>query len=414
MRILFLTHRIPYPPNKGDKIRSYNILKYLSGQHEVHLVTLIDDPQDLAYISPLSGFVQSLAFDTINPYLKKLIAATAIFKSSSISVSYFYSRKLQDAVDKLLRRQHFDALICSSSPMAEYLFRSAHLREKLQRSLWLMDLIDVDSCKWGQYADRCSGVKRWIYAHESRCLSKYERKIIREFDFVLLVSEQEKNLLLKSFSAMNVSTVSNGVDLEYFTPKYDRGIPKRGPVLVFTGVMDYWPNIDGVVWFVREIFPEIRKRFPDLSLYIVGGRPSSSLQRLVRVPGVHVTGFVDDVRDYLTAADICIVPLRIARGIQNKVLEAFAMGKAVVCTPQALEGIRATPGRDVLVADDACGFTDCVVRLLQDEASRVQLEINGRRCVEAGYSWGKNLATLERLLGSCQVDQFQEAIMQRA
>jgi polysaccharide biosynthesis protein PslH len=398
MRILFLAHRIPYPPNKGEKIRSYNILNYLRRRHEVHLATLIDDSKDLGYVAHVPALVANLVYDIIRPRFRMIISALGFIRSRSISVSYFYSRKLQRAVDGLLRQLDFDAVICSSSQMADYLFRSRCPKEKLEKPIWLMDLIDVDSYKWGQYAEVSSGVRRWLYNRESKCLFGHEQKIAEEFDSVILVSEQERSILLKKIAAANVWAINNGVDLEYFNPDYDGKITKQGPLLVFTGVMDYRPNVEAVDWFVSNVFERIRKDFPSAAFYIVGSHPSQRVERLSRFPGVHVTGFVQDVRPYLASADVCVVPLKIARGIQNKLLEALAMGKAVVCTPEALEGIKALPGSDVLVADDAVMFGDNVLRLLQNVTLRKQLETNARQCAETSYSWERNLAPLEELL----------------
>jgi polysaccharide biosynthesis protein PslH len=398
MRILFLAHRIPYPPNKGEKIRSYNMLNYLRRRHEVHLATLIDESKDLGHVAHVSTLVANLIYDIIHPRLRMFISVLGFIRSRSISVSCFYSRKVQTGVDRLLKQYDFDAVICSSSQMADYLFRSRCPNEKLKRPMWLMDLMDVDSYKWRQYAEGSSGVRRWIYNRESKYLSRHEERILEEFDSVMLISEQEKNTLLKQVSADNVQAISNGVDLEYFNPSYGGKISKQGPVLVFTGVMDYRPNVEGVDWFVRNVFERIRRDFSNATFYIVGSHPSPRVERLRRFPGVHVTGFVQDIRAYLASADVCVVPLKMARGVQNKVLEAFAMGKAVVCTPEALEGINASPGRDVFVADDAAMFGSCVLRLLENVSLRKRLEINARQCVETSYSWEKNLAPLENLL----------------
>jgi polysaccharide biosynthesis protein PslH len=399
MRILILAHRIPYPPNKGDKIRSYNILKHLGRRHEIHLATLIEDAGDREYLSVLSSIVTSLVYDKIDPWARNISSAISLLKTGPISVSYFFSQKMQKAINRLLGQYKFDAIICSSSPMAEYILRSGPSMEKVGNPLLLMDLMDVDSCKWRQYAEKCSGIKRWLYNREAILLSDYEKKIVREFDHVFLVSEQEKYLLSEDFSASNVSAMSNGVDMKYFRPMGTGKISKSGHVLVFTGAMDYWPNVEGVEWFARKVFPKIKEAFPDVTFYIAGSRPTQAVQRLGRLDGVRVTGYVNDIRDYLSMADVCVVPLRIARGIQNKVLEAFAMGKAVVCTPQALEGIRATPGKEVLVAENPEDFVECVTRLLNDLSTSQNLGRDARKCVEANYSWGKNLKILDEILG---------------
>lgn len=398
MKILFISHRIPYPPNKGDKIRSYNILRYLSRHHEVYLSFLIDDPGDRGYVHDLSPLVQELFSDTIHPRLKKAASITAFSAGLPISVPYFHSAKLQNNMDRLLDRVKVDAVFCFSSPTAEYIFRSRHRHSLLNNSISIMDFIDMDSLKWRQYADNCQGVMRWIYRRESRCLEAYERKISRSFDHLLLVSESERTLFLNRIACGNLLAVPNGVDIDFFKPDYVSPLVKKGTALVFTGAMDYWPNIEGVIWFVRHVFPQIRKNRTDIAFYIVGSRPAPEVQALAQTEGVVVTGFVDDVRDYVAMADICVVPLRIARGIQNKVLEAMAMGKPVVTTPEGLEGIAAIPGKDILVAGDAAGFADQTSELLREPDRGAVLGQNARYCVESRYSWESNLSVLHTML----------------
>lgn len=405
MRILFLTHRLPYPPNKGDKIRSYNILRYLSSYHEIHLGTLVDDKNDLNYLSHVSDLVKSLSYDRVHSFFKKLISAKALMGSKPISVSFFYSNRLQKKIDSLLDQMPFDVLLCYSSPMAEYFFRSKHRLNGFKHSLRLMDLIDVDSCKWQQYAEGKSVGERWVYQREARSLSAYENKIVKEFDQIFLVSGQERSLFLQSHKANNVTVMMNGVDLKYFIPDFPKKITEEGPILVFTGAMNYWPNIQGVEWFVRKVLPKIRTVFPSLTFWVVGSHPVPAVQRLGQLKGVEVTGYVEDVRDYLAAADVCVVPLLIARGIQNKLLEAMAMGKAVVCTPQALEGIEAAPETDLLVSENSASFADSVIRLLNDRLAGHRIGRNARQFVESKFSWEQNLSVLKKVL---QLYQFRE------
>lgn len=398
MRILFLTHRIPYPPNKGDKIRSYNILQYLAKHHEVYLGSLIDEKTDIQYINRPQAQVKEFVFDTIQPQTKKICCLPSFFKSESISVSYFYSSRLQKKIDELFERIGFDVLFCFSSPMAEYYFRSTHKNKAAKPLVRIMDLIDVDSYKWTQYAEKSSGLKRLVYRYEARYLSQYEHRIAETFDHLLVVSEQEKNIFLRGLAVTNLAVVTNGVDLEFFNPKYPQRHQTQKPTLVFTGVMDYWPNIEGVQWFVERIFPLIRAAVPDTTFYIVGSRPTTEIRRLERIAGIVVTGFVEDVRDYLAAADVCVVPLRIARGIQNKILEAMAMGKPVVTTSQAFEGIKAVSGQEIISADGEDMFAAAVIDLLQDRQKAGSMGAKARQCMETHYSWDRNLSVLDGIL----------------
>lgn len=409
MRILFLAHRIPYPPNKGDKIRSYNMLRYLTKYHEVYLGSLIDEITDIQYIKPLQGLVKEFVFDTIRPKLKKICSMRGLFLKKSITVSYFYSSDFQKKIDNLFEQTHFDVLFCFSSPMAEYYFRSTYKRRITKPLIRIMDLIDVDSYKWAQYAEKSSGLKRLIYRYEARCLSQYEHRIAETFDHLLVVSEQEKNIFLQGLMATNLTVVTNGVDLDFFNPEHPRRHQAQKPTLVFTGAMDYWPNIEGVQWFVEKIFPRIRAVVPDTNFYIVGSRPTAEIRRLERIAGIVVTGFVEDVRDYLAAADVCVVPLRIARGIQNKILEAMAMGKPVVTTSQAFEGIKAVPGEEIITADGEDTFAAAVIGLLQDGRKAGIMGAKARQCMETHYSWDRNLSMLDGIFKTNKVkpDEIQ-------
>ncbi len=399
MNILFLCHRIPYPPNKGEKIRAYNILRYLCERHGVHLAFLIDDRSDLEHVSSLEPLVKSMNYDVIKPKIKKLKSGFSLFGKNALSVSYFYSNSLQKKIDNLIKQENIDCIFCYSSQTAEYVFRSKHSSiPASQRPRLIMDFVDMDSYKWKQYSETALIPMKWVYHHEAEALLNYEKKIARMFHHSVFVSESEKKLFLSRVTAPNISAISNGVDHAFFHPGHKSPIEKKGPTLVFTGMMDYLPNVDGITWFANDIFSNLQKSYPNLTLYIVGNRPSIEVKRLSQKKGIVVTGFVEDVRDYLAIADVCIVPLRIARGIQNKVLEAMAMGKPLVATSGAVAGITAENGRHFLVADTADSISAAVARLLQDETSRHQMGQTSRDFITHHYDWNKKLTCLESLI----------------
>lgn len=398
-RILFICHRIPYPPNKGDKIRSFNFIRHLAARHEVHLAFMVDNKDDLKNIEPLKNIAKNIFFETISPKVKKVTSAAKalLLTSQPISIPYFYSKRLQHKIDHFLDGNTIDSVFCFSSPTAEYLYNSKHYRGSLANIPWVMDLIDVDSHKWRQYAETSAQPLCWLYNREADYLLEYEKRIVKEFHQILLVSESEKKLLNSYVSSAKTKAVGNGVDLQYFMPVQPDLSPDKVPTLVFTGAMDYWPNVDGVEWFANAIFPLIKKEVPDVLFQIVGSNPSPQVKNLARIDGIFVAGFVADTRDFFAAADICVIPLRIARGIQNKVLEAMAMGKAVVCTAAALEGIKAEAGKDVLVAEDAASFAEAVRMLLNDNEYRRELGQRARNCMETNYSWAKVLEHIDDL-----------------
>ena len=398
MKVLHLAHRLPYPPNKGDKIRTYNILSHLASRHQVCLATLIDDPEDLQYIDTMSAMVEKFEYARIDSLARKAMSLRRLFTHEPISTMVFHHRQLQRAVDAMIDDTEFDLILCSSSPMAEYVFKSRHYQDKLRAIPRILDLIDVDSVKWREYAEVTRPPMSWIYRHEAKYLADYERLIYADFDRLLLVSEKEKTQFPASGDLSTIHAVPNGVDLEFFAPRPESSDTGEGPTLVFTGMMDYWPNIDGVRWFIEKCFPLIRRRFANARLMVVGGRPTAEVESWGDIEGITVTGFVDDIRDYLSMADVCVVPLRVARGIQNKVLEAMAMGKPVVLSGEALEGIAAEPGRDVLVARRPGEFADAITSLIEDDDLAGKLGAAARQCVLSGYNWSGNLSLIDDMI----------------
>jgi len=400
-QILYLCHRIPFPPNKGDKIRSFNILDHLAQKHTISLSCLVDTPKDLQYISAVKKIAKITLYDGIYQKQRKIFSTIKAFiKSKPISVPFFYSQKLQNDIDNFLASNPVDTILCSSSPSAEYIFRSRHYRGFLQNAQWIMDFIDMDSQKWQQIATIKRFPSSFIYQREAHYLLEFEKQIAREFNQLLIVSDAEKILFQSLIPTEKIHAVSNGVDLEFFHPRHLSKINLLSPALVFTGAMDYWPNIKGAVWFVHKILPRIHTVFPDACLYIVGSNPAPELQRLAKHQNVIITGFVDDIRDYIIKADICVIPLQVARGIQNKVLEAMAMGKAVVSTPEAAEGLTVHYGNDISIQKDEISFANAVIALLQDKNAAQRLGKNARKAVEKNYSWKKALSLLDALIDS--------------
>ena len=394
-RLLMLAHRLPFPPNKGDKIRAFNVLAHLSQRHDVWLGCLVDDAADVVHVDALRRHARDVAYDRIDGRARRLRSLRALWPARSITVTHFHSPALQARIDAWIDEQAFDGVYCSSAPMAEYLFRSRHREGRLRDAVQAMDLIDVDSVKWAQYARNSPPWMAWLYRHEAVQLGAYERRIVDAFDRVFLVSSAEARLLGPGGAGGRIDAFSNGVDLEYFSPR--DAVPAEEPLIVFTGVMDYPPNEDAVGWFAQQVLPAVRRQVPAATFAIVGSRPTRSVRRLAELPGVVVTGFVEDVRDWLARAQVCVAPLRIARGVQNKVLEAMAMGRPVVVTPQALEGLDATPGRELVVAADERGFAEAVLGLLREPVRSSAIGSAARACVEQRYRWDTNLAVLDEV-----------------
>jgi sugar transferase (PEP-CTERM/EpsH1 system associated) len=391
--LLYLAHRIPYPPNKGDKIRSYHLLKHLAQRYQVHLGTFIDDPDDWQYVDAVKKLCGETYFARLDSRAARIGSATALLRNRPLSLDYYRSRGLSDWIARLHSKLPVSRVLVFSSPMAQFVQPGRYARR-------VIDFVDVDSAKWTEYAGQKSWPMNQVYAREGRQLLRYERQVARDFDASLFVSSQEAALFagMAPDSASKTGWFSNGVDSAYFSPHhdFDSPYPEGGPVMVFTGAMDYWPNVDAVQWFAAEMLPAIRQQHPDARFYIVGARPSREVQALASQPGVTVTGTVPDVRPYLSHARLAVAPLRIARGIQNKVLEAMAMAKPVIVTPQALEGISAEPGRDLMLGAGA----EDIARLACAALNELPLDMGraARAQVEASYNWDTNIGRVDALL----------------
>jgi sugar transferase (PEP-CTERM/EpsH1 system associated) len=270
-------------------------------------------------------------------------------------------------------------------------------------------MVDVDSEKWTAYAETARFPARAIWAREGRTLLAHERLAAARFDHSLFVSEHEwqRFITLAPETVQRTGWISNGVDFDYFSPerRYPPPFVGEGADIVFTGRMDYRPNIDAVQWFAREVLPVLRRRVPAARFWIVGAAPSSLVRALAELPGVQVTGRVPDTRPYLAAADVVVAPLRIARGIQNKLLEAMAMARPVVATPEAFEGVRAEPGRDILLASGVGETVQMIADVL--DGRHAMMGAAARRAVEAAHQWSVTLRPLDALFGLTRPEPAQ-------
>ena len=391
--LLLLVHRIPYPPNKGDKIRSYHLLKHLAQNYRVHLATFVDDADDWQHVPRVKALCADSYFAALNPRRARVRSLGALLANRSLSLDYYRDAGLKTWVDVVVRREQISRIVVFSSAMAQYAEPYAQARR-------VVDFVDVDSDKWRQYADKKSWPMSWLYRHEARQLLRYEQKVASSCDASLFVSEPEAALFktLAPESADRIGYFNNGVDTVYFSPEHEFANPYDADDLavVFTGAMDYWPNVDAVQWFAAHVFPRLRASFPTARFMIVGARPAAEVQALAATAGITVTGTVADVRPFIRHAAVAVAPLRVARGIQNKVLEAMSMAKSVVVSEQALEGIDAQVGRDLLLACDADAFYETVAGLLR--APVATLGASARRQVQQRYSWESNLAHIDACL----------------
>lgn len=389
--ILFLAHRIPFPPDRGDKIRSWQVQRALAKLGRVHLACFADNEADAAHLTGLRAALPELgeAHVEVRRTGKAKAGLSALSSGKPLSLTLFDSAGMRRFV--AARLPHVDAVYIFSSQMAQFVPAGTKARV-------VMDFVDMDSEKFAAYAAEGRGPMRAVYAREAKMLFAYEREVAARADASLFVSEAEAALFRRRSGLPRIHALGNGIDSDFFDPggnfpalsAEERG---QGPLLLFTGQMDYRPNIDAVTWFAREVLPKV----PDAHFVIAGRNPAAEVQALAE-DRVTVTGGVADMRSWLAAADVVVAPLRIARGVQNKVLEAMAMARPVIATSAAFEGIEAEPGRDLIVADEAEAFAAAILSMLADPARAARLGADARALVVRDYRWEARLAPLADLL----------------
>ena len=345
----------------------------------------------MQYQQDLQAYCQTVDIVPRPALPSKIRAMLALFRPSlPLTLPYFYSPKLKVHINQRLSERNYDLIFVFCSSMAQYV---GHVQQ-IPR---VIDFVDVDSEKWMQYASNSSFPRNLVYRLESRRLRKYEAVLAKDYQYGFFVSQQEvQDFQTLVHSCPTLQAVPNGVDGEFFHPSKDS---YDSHSLVFTGAMDYFANVDTMVYFCEKILPLIRQKIPETILYIVGSHPSAEVRRLAeRHANVIVTGFVDKIQPYMAKAAAFVAPMQIARGVQNKILEAMAMGLPVVTNSLGLEGTTATPGYDILKEDRPEAFADRVIQLMNDASLRQKISINARKTVEKKYNWQQNMAQLEQVL----------------
>jgi len=387
---LFLAHRIPFPPDRGDKIRSWHLLKHLAALGPVHLACFADDEADAAHLPALRealGGRLGEAHVEVRRAGKAVAAARALASGRPVSLTLFDSAALRRFVERKLADPEVGCVFAFSGQMAQFV-------PERPRKRFVMDFVDMDSAKFAAYAD-AGGPLAPVHRREAKRLFAFERQVAASADVSLFVSEAEAALFRSraGLAGADIRALQNGVDLEFYDPSVVPAVEAARPLIVFTGQMDYAPNIEAVEWFAGQVLPSI----PGATFAIVGRKPSEAVRRLAS-DRVVVTGAVADVRSWLAAADVVAAPLLTARGVQNKVLEAMAMARPVVATPAAFEGIEAQPGRELIVADGAEAMARAVFGLLADPVRAEALGRSARLRMEQAYRWEARLAELDPLI----------------
>ncbi len=387
MRILFLAQRVPYPPNRGDRITTYHEIRILARDHQVHVVALADSEEEASGVEELQKICETVDVAILPAWRSKVQAASLAASPLPLTLPYYFSVELAAKVAFRLATIRFDLIHAYSSSTAQYVDWASHLPR-------VMQFADLDSIKWREMYEMNKWPKSWLYGAEAFRLLAYERSIARRYQRCMVVTEEERQGMVKLIPHVKSAVTANGVDVDYFAPS---GIQPEEDHLVFVGVMDYYPNEEGAEFFAKEVLPLVRQERPNCKFTIVGARPSERVLELGTLPGVTVTGPVDDIRPYMSRATLAVVPLRLARGVQNKVLEAMSMGMGVVTTTAAFRGVHATEGVHGLVADEAGPFAAHVLELLGDHERRAVMGEAGRKVMVDEYSWDAQVAKLSNL-----------------
>lgn len=392
--ILFLVHRIPFPPNKGDKTRSHHLLRYLAKRYRVHLGTFIDNADDAVYVPALDDLCASHCVVPLQRRMATLRSLSGFLTGEPLTWPYYRQAKLRCWVERTVDENNIRRAVVFSGAMSQYIERLPDLKV-------VLDLVDVDSSKWTEYAERHAWPLSFVYRREGRKLLVAERRAAARAAATVFVTRGEADLFARLAPEFNgrLQVIEVGVDTAYFAPSAGRAspyAPNEAPI-VFTGAMDYWPNIDAVCWFARDVLPAVVQQRPDARFYIVGMNPARAVSALALDPKVIVTGKVPDVRPYLQHAAAVVAPLRVARGIQTKILEAMAMARPVVASVGAASGVSAVPGIDFETADTAEAFSATVMSVMGSEAGR-KIGERARARIVADYCWERNLSAFDELL----------------
>ncbi len=398
--ILYLVHRLPYPPNKGDKVRSYNLLKHLVSQHQVFLGTFIDDPEDEPHIATLRSLCADLYVAKLDPRRAKIRSLNGLLADEPLTLRYYRDASLQNWVDTTCKRHKIDAAVIFCSAMAQYV-------ENMPRLPTVVDFVDVDSAKWTQYAAKHRWPMSWLYRREGQFLLDYERQIASRAARSFFVTESEVALFTRLAPECNVrvEAMCNGVDSDYFSPLPERPTPYSADEtpIVFTGAMDYWPNVDAVTWFAKEVLLSLLIKWPNARFYIVGRSPTPEVAALAS-EHIIVTGTVTDVRPYIQHAAVVVAPLRIARGIQNKILEAMAMERPVIASDECAAAVDAIFGQELLTSNTPADYIQTITKCLENPLASSALGQAARKRVIERYSWKAHMSGIDPYISSAPTE----------
>ena len=395
MRILYVCHRFPYPPRRGGTIRPFNMIRHLAQSHEVVVCSLTRSDVQTQEAQGIAPYCAEFHIGQVDDRIQTLRMIATLPTPITASASFFHSSRLARAIRRLLAQQRFDLIFVHCSSVAHYVSGVSGIPK-------ILDFGDMDSRKWLEYVHHKPFPLSAGYWWEGTRLQADEKRLARRFDFCTATTRAEHQTLLDYGTGTPSDWFPNGVDNSYFTSASDGAYDPD--TVAFIGRMDYFPNQQCMVDFCASVLPLLKARRPGVKLQIVGAEPSAQIRRLGDIPGVSVTGSVPDVRPYVTRAALTVAPLRIARGTQNKILEAMAMGVPVVCSSVAAGGVDAVPGEHLLTADAAQAQCDAILRVLEQPGERERLAQAGRARVMSNHAWPSSMKRLDAIIERCVTD----------
>lgn len=390
MKILFIANRFPYPPFRGDKLKIYNLAKRLALHHELHLITFTEQKSDIQYLPELEAIFSKIEIVHLPKLQSVFNVGLGLLGKLPLQVNYFKSNAFDKKLKVLLKENSYDAVHVQHLRMAQYAIHHKHLFR-------ILDLPDAFSLYWQRRKNvPRSFFTRWLDTIESERVLKYEKYILNEFNLNLVCSNEDLKFLENKHNIQTIRLLPNGVDTDKFKPMtHDYS---HAHTLLFTGNMDYDPNVDAVIFFANEVFPLIKQQFPNVKFVIAGQRPIDKVKALSQIKDIEVTGFIPDLSEMYNAASVVVAPLRFGAGTQNKVLEAMAMGIPVVCSNIGFEGLGIADGEGAFMRTDAYSFAAQVSALLTDATLRQSVGEKGVEVIQKSFSWNTVAATLDQYL----------------
>jgi sugar transferase (PEP-CTERM/EpsH1 system associated) len=395
VRILFLTHRLPYAPNRGDRIRAYHLLRLLASRHEVHVVSLIHDEEERQHLADLSGVAATVEGAWVSRLRNRMAAVGALSGSRPLTHVLLSSSAFPAAIDRSVRRARPDVVLAYCTGIAAAVFDSP-----LAATPCVLDMVDLDSEKWAELAQTSRGPMKWVYRREARTLRAFERAAVDRAAATTVVSERERELAARLLDRC-ITAVPNGVDIDYWARPQGHEVR---PDVVFCGVFNYEPNERGAIWLASEVWPLVKQQEPTARLRLVGMKPSAAVRALADGGSVEVTGAVPDVRPYVWQASAGVAPLWLARGTQNKVLEALAAGLPCVVTPAVMEGLPPSAQQACVSRSDAAGFAAALISMLRRAAGPTERALTSQSV--QSLRWESQLAPFLTILEDLRANRL--------